>query len=98
MVNIFFPKTIRNQNNNGDAKLYQLFSTPKNSDELVKSLKTDGKVKSTKFKIHACVNLVSRGVLTVRRSDSEMKNNAEIGLFTKPSILICRINSYKIRV
>ena len=30
-------------------------------------------------------NLVSRGVLTVRRSDSEMKRNAEIGLFTKPS-------------
>jgi hypothetical protein len=28
---------------------------------------------------------VSRGVLIVRRSDYEMKRNAEIGLFTKPS-------------
>jgi hypothetical protein len=28
---------------------------------------------------------VSRGVHLVRRSDSEMKRNAEIGLFTKPS-------------
>ena len=32
-------------------------------------------------------NLVSRGVLKVRRSDSEVKRNAEIGLFTKPSAL-----------
>jgi len=32
-------------------------------------------------------NLVARGVLKVRRSDSEMKRNAEIGLFTKSSRL-----------
>jgi hypothetical protein len=32
-------------------------------------------------------NLVARGVLSVRRSDSEMKRNAEIGLFTKSSRL-----------
>jgi hypothetical protein len=30
-------------------------------------------------------NLAARGELTVRRSDSEMKRNAEIGLSTKPS-------------
>ena len=30
-------------------------------------------------------NLVERGVLKVRRSDSEVKRNAEIGLFTKSS-------------
>jgi hypothetical protein len=29
---------------------------------------------------------VARGVLEVRRSDSEMKRNAEIGLFTKSSL------------
>jgi uncharacterized membrane protein YraQ (UPF0718 family) len=28
---------------------------------------------------------VSRGVLIVRRSDNEMKRNAEVGRFTKPS-------------
>jgi hypothetical protein len=33
-------------------------------------------------------NLVARGVLTVRRSDNEMKRNAEIGLFTKSSMLM----------
>jgi hypothetical protein len=31
-------------------------------------------------------NLVSRGVLAIRRSDNEMKRNAEIGLFTKSPI------------
>jgi hypothetical protein len=30
-------------------------------------------------------NLVARGVLTVRRSNSEMKRNAELGFFTKAS-------------
>jgi hypothetical protein len=30
-------------------------------------------------------NLVARGVLVMRRSDSEMKRNAEIGLFTNSS-------------
>jgi hypothetical protein len=30
-------------------------------------------------------NLVSRGVLIVRRSDNEMKRNAEVGLITKSS-------------
>jgi hypothetical protein len=30
-------------------------------------------------------NLVSRGVLAVRRSDREMKRNAEIGFFTRSS-------------
>jgi len=30
-------------------------------------------------------NLVARGVLKVRRSNSEMKRNAEIGIFTKSS-------------
>jgi len=52
-----------------------------NIDEPVKSPKTDGKVKSAKFKEHAWANLASRGVLTVRRSDSEVKHNAEIGAF-----------------
>ena len=32
-------------------------------------------------------NLAERGVLEVRRSDSEMKRNAEIGFSTKPSRL-----------
>jgi hypothetical protein len=32
-------------------------------------------------------NLVSRGVLIVRRSDNAMKRNAEIGVFTKSSVL-----------
>jgi hypothetical protein len=34
-------------------------------------------------------NLAARGVLEVRRSDSEVKRNAEIGLFTKSSALQC---------
>ena len=35
-------------------------------------------------------NFVECGVLTVRRSDNEMKRNAEIGLFTKPSRFLQR--------
>ncbi|HSM90877.1 MAG TPA: hypothetical protein VLT56_12735 [Desulfobacterales bacterium] len=35
-------------------------------------------------------NLVECGVLSVRRSDSGMKRNAEIGLFTKLSIIDIR--------
>jgi len=34
------------------------------------------------------VNLVSRGVLIVRRSDNAMKRNAEVGLSTKSSIIM----------
>ena len=31
------------------------------------------------------VNLVARGILTERRGDNQIKRNAEIGLFAKPS-------------
>jgi hypothetical protein len=33
-------------------------------------------------------SLVARGVLPVRRSDNEMKRNAEVGLFTMSLMLI----------
>jgi hypothetical protein len=51
-------------------------------DELVKVIRFDDFVKSPRSRR---ANLVSRGVLAVRRSGNEMKRNAEIGLFTKSS-------------
>ena len=54
-------------------------------DKILKSIKPDGKVKSAKIKVHAWENLVSRGVLKVRRSDHEMKRNAvRLRRITKP--------------
>jgi hypothetical protein len=55
-----------------------------NLEGLVKVTLCDGVVKSPSSRR---ANLVSRGVLLVRRSDSEMKRNAEIGLLTTPSAL-----------
>jgi hypothetical protein len=49
-----------------------------------KTPRLDGFVKGPSSKR---ANLVSRGFLFVRRSDDEMKRNAEIGLFTEPSSL-----------
>jgi hypothetical protein len=51
-------------------------------DELVKSHNRDGKIKSSSSR-----GREFRGMRRtyVRRSEHEMKRNAEIGLFTKPS-------------
>ena len=54
-------------------------------DELVKSQNLDGKVKSSSSR--RCEFCGMRRTY-VRRSEHEMKRNAEIGLFTKPSNLI----------
>ncbi len=61
-------------------------------NNFVKSQNYDGKVKSSKFK--ACefrgipLTRYPKGAYNrVRRNDNEMKRNAEVGLFTKPSIL-----------
>jgi len=49
-----------------------------------KAIRIDGFVKRPSSRR---ANRVEWGVLHVRRSDNEMKRNAEIGLFTKPSSL-----------
>jgi hypothetical protein len=51
-------------------------------DEFAQAIYFDGFVKGPRSRR---ASLVARGVLEVRRSDSEMKRNAEIGPFMKSS-------------
>ena len=55
-----------------------------NYDEIVKNHRQDGKVKSSSSRRREF-----RGMrrTDVRRSEHQIKRNAEIGLFTKPSIM-----------
>jgi hypothetical protein len=52
------------------------------NSNIQKVIRIDGFVKRPRSRR---TNLVARNVLKVRRSDNEMKRNAEIGLFTKTS-------------
>jgi hypothetical protein len=56
-----------------------------NLDKLLKSQNLDGKVKSSSSRRREFCGMRRTDV---RRSEHEMKRNAEIGLFTKPSTLI----------
>ena len=43
-------------------------------------------------------NHAARGVLAVRRSDSVMKCNAEIGRFAQPSVFGGQLNEYILKI
>jgi hypothetical protein len=55
---------------------------PDKNNSVERNTQIDGFVKRPSSRR---ASLAARGVLVVRRSASEMKRNAEIGFFTKPS-------------
>ena len=73
----------------------RLFARPSTHAELVRSRKSDGKVKSSSLPVRHSLWAKGEGVanpcderyMSVRRNHNRMKRNTEIGLFPKPSII-----------